>query len=240
MIIIPDSMIFMKNKYLKISVILVLIMFSINSCSKCTDEEKSHKKQEIQTGNQTNPSGTLSREENQASKTENSKEVNINVGKVESVDWEKVNATLLKPDKLSKYLPNYIKGFEKYPWSGGKSSDGIHSWTTASSEYVNPKKGFISVSIYDYGKGGYIPDKKYFENIPSEEGKISQKVKIEEGKAYLLWNEQQHSGTLYALIDNRFIIKIESNNLPKETGSMQDLLNYIDYYSLMQLARKSQ
>ncbi len=139
--------------------------------------------------------------------------------------------------QLEKFLPLGVKGMSKLA-----SNTGMQNWdgklcATVSAEYVYNDGGTI-IYIKDYGKLENIPkmdidDFKKFAEKPTVE---FQKVAIPYGKGFMQYLEANRTGILNGLVANRFIIKIDVTNLPKNYYAIYDLLKYIKIDELVKAA----
>lgn len=214
----------MHSKLGIISVLSLLFAGALifSGCSKCSDD-----------------TDKASEDSTQAANEIKTPDIVILTPEQHITSHEPVNPeTLLKPEKMNELLPQDVSRFEKYPWSGGYSEDRLQTWSSVSAEYVTEDANFFSLAIYDYGEGGYIADKQYLIELPQMPGMKTSRIELENGSGYIMWNDEKRSGDLFALIDNRFTIKIKAKNIPPETGSLEQILNMIEIDKLIAEGKK--
>lgn len=166
--------------------------------------------------------------------------INNNLNMVIINDTTEKNITQPKanvPDILTKVLPKSIPGTEKTPYKTGTIDDDNKVITVASSEYIFSNHGFLRFSITDYGNKKFIPDYeiRLFANPPIESGKQTEEFVINQGKGYVLWDDAVKEGSLYALINERFLLRIDGTRLPKKALKLQDYLKYFQINELNNL-----
>jgi hypothetical protein len=141
---------------------------------------------------------------------------------------------VISPENLTAVLPKSIPGTEKTPNKTGTVDDDTRIMTVASSEYVFPNNGFLKLSITDYGAKEFIPDYeiRLFANPPIESGKKTEEFVIAQGKGYVLWDDDIKEGSLFALVNDRFILRIDGTRLPKKAMKLHD---YLKFFQLKEL-----
>ena len=145
---------------------------------------------------------------------------------------------IIPADKLSDFFPMEIKGAEKIPGNQGTQNWNNKVYSSASVEFIYPSGGFI-VLVLDFGSWKNIPDSELidFEDRIIESRKYTEKIKTEYGHGYLQWDESKRTGVLSILVEDRFIVKIDATNLPKNNMSLTDYLNMIKIKKMIDFAR---
>lgn len=141
---------------------------------------------------------------------------------------------VIPPEKLTTVLPQSVPGTEKTPNKTGIVDDDTRIMTVASSEYVFQNHGFLKFNITDYGAKENIPDYeiRLFANPPIESGKKTEEFVLAQGKGYVLWDDEIKEGSLFALVNDRFILRIDGTRLPKKAMKLQD---YIKFFQIKEL-----
>lgn len=158
-------------------------------------------------------------------------------GKFEQEQLKRDIGDVITPEELSKFLPAKITGAEKYAPSIGKYYEHDRVWTTASSEYVFNRKGFVSVAVFDYGPKGEIPEKKYYDELPSEPGMIAEKFVSGNARGYTLWNAEARKGKLNVLLKERYVIQVTADRIPDNGMTLADIYNMINVNKLTSKAK---
>ncbi|MFH1050406.1 MAG: hypothetical protein V1779_05670 [bacterium] len=138
--------------------------------------------------------------------------------------------------KLAEFLPASVPGCEKTPDKIGENDEDNRKITIASSEYIFPNNGFLKFSITDYGNYKFIPDYelKLFSQPPDVSGSETEQFIIAYGKGYVTWDDYRKEGTLYALVADRFIVRIDGIRLTQSTLKLQD---YVKYFKIKELIK---
>ncbi len=156
----------------------------------------------------------------------------------QSIETEKIEQ-LIKPEIIGNYLPESLPGFNKLPPSFGAVYEEEYSFTSASSDYVHTNK-FSGFTIYieDYGNEKSIISKEDIDNPQLEPGFTVKKISGANYRGYISMNQTTKSGSLFALLANRFIIRISAEKLTKESPELEDLLHTIKLNDLINQARQ--
>jgi hypothetical protein len=149
-----------------------------------------------------------------------------------------VSGKVIKAEQLKELLPQSIAGTEKSQPSIGTIFGENNDVTTASYSY-SFKNGGLVIQISDFGEINNIPeyDKKYFFEAPELEGKEIETVIDEIGKGYVIWDNEQNSGSMYYLLANRFVLKLEAYTLPPGSGGLTAYFNMINRNKIIAKAK---
>lgn len=215
--------------------ILAIIFFSALSCSKSDKDKqepnisnmKSGAKHELGTLNGNKPNKGV-----QNIGTEN--------------DFQNYNNTMIDIDisgqplpseLLLDFFPDRIPGMEKSKPSSGTIYGENADVTTASFTYSSKNSG-IAMTVSDFGKFSNIPayDTKYFITAPKDPVLENFTIVDKIGKGYIFWDTKKRSGSLYYLLANRFIIKIEGYSLPPE---ISDLTFFLEKFKRKEIINKA-
>ena len=184
----------------------------------------------------------ISCSENKKAEVDNSKQGEFEILSDKSIDEpQNQKIVFLNGIKLAEYLPSNVPGTIKSPNKMGDMDDGNLRYTVASSEYVFPNNGFLKFSITDYGMKKFMPDYelKLFEKPPDESGKITEQIILPNGIGYCLWDESIREGSLFALVADRFIFRIDAIRLPQSSLKLQDYIKYFKIKELVNSISKS-
>lgn len=158
----------------------------------------------------------------------------VDIAKIESPVVNTKTGERISKKALPKFLPE-INNFEKFVASVGQSVD-ITDFTTVSTTYKNKNVSY-QVMIYDYGYNNDFLGKQYFTKLPTDDAYEIKEVKVKDGKAYSMMNKLKKSGTLYALVYDRFYVTLEGLNI-NEINPLIDVLKKIDFVSMKKLTNK--
>ncbi len=138
---------------------------------------------------------------------------------------------------LEKFLPSKISGMEK---SAG--SQGTQNWknalvTTVSAPYLYDGGGLL-IYITDYGNIGNVPDYEIneFRKFSQDDQPGYRKVAIQNGLAFSKILDASRSGVFYALVAQRFHIKIDATNLISKYNDLKDIYFLINTDELIKAA----
>ncbi len=140
---------------------------------------------------------------------------------------------LLEPELMEAFLPKQLTNSEKYPWSGGFSSDDFQTWSTVATDYVFDNRGFAHAAIFDYGPGGYNDDEEMIHQMPEIPGHIVTRIKNSYGPGYLAWIPDLRKGRIAFLAADRYVIKIEIDKLPDYIKNPEEIFNKYDLAGLV-------
>jgi hypothetical protein len=141
----------------------------------------------------------------------------------------------VKPEDIAQVLPESFNSFEKFPPATGASYEDNESWTTASADYRYTRRSQVSIAIFDYKVKNNIPNLEYFEKPPKEEGLQTIAFDFPNGKGYSVWNDKIRTGSLKAIVNNRFVIEISANTLPAKIENIRYIFDKIDLTKLTEL-----
>jgi hypothetical protein len=145
----------------------------------------------------------------------------------------------VKPEDLAQILPESFDSFEKFPPATGASYEDKESWTTASTDYRYTRRSQVNIAIFDYKVKNNIPNPEYFEKPPKEEGLTTIVYELPNGKAYSVWSEKLRTGSLKAIINNRFVVDISAKTLPAKIKNIKYIFDKIDLMKLTELENKA-
>ena len=97
-------------------------------------------------------------------------------------------------------------------------------------------RGSFSVVIQDYGEKSVFPELKQFEKLPVVAGMLVKNVNIPNCKAYLIWDTAKNTGLINALFYDRFIIKIDAENVLFDNDILVRLLNSINIKKIREIS----
>ena len=219
---------------MKISSPILLVVFAafllITGCTK-KDTPDLAKKSDNQNQISENK-GSLQEEKKSTAQSSSVLNYNSAVIKID------VSGKAIIADQLKNLLPKNIAGTEKSKPSVG-TIFGESSDVTTSSFTYSFKNGAIVIQVSDYGSLSNIPeyDRQYFNSAPSIDGMDIETVYDNIGKGYIIWDNQKNSGSMYYLLANRFIIKLEGYSLPSGSGGLITYFNMIDRESFINKAK---
>jgi hypothetical protein len=142
--------------------------------------------------------------------------------------------SIIESQKLTEFLPSSVPGTKKTPYKTGLIDDDEMKVSIASCEFVFPNNGFLKFSINDYGSKNFIPEYelRLFDYPPTESGKVTEEFVITNGKGYTLWDDFKKEGMLFALLSDRFILRIDATRIPVTSVKLQE---YIKYFKIKEL-----
>jgi len=220
-------------KRLLVFIIISLSLLSI-SCSK-SDKVNEEPVINNEAGTQQKLSAQNKDEHNQGAKTTGSGNPLQNYNNT-MIDMD-ISGEPLQPDVLLNFFPDRIPGMEKSKPSSGTIYGEDAFVTTASFTYSTKNTG-IAMTVSDFGRFSNIPsyDIKYFVAAPKDPALENYTIMDKIGKGYIFWDTEKRSGSLYYLLANRFIIKIEGFSLPPENS---DLTFYLEKFKRNEIINKA-
>lgn len=150
---------------------------------------------------------------------------------------ETQNGKRLNPETFKTVIPNSFMEYKGNVPSIGTLNFSGYSVTSLNNTY-NGNRGFYKIVLQDYGEGIEFPEKKQFEVLPVISGMIVEKVKIENGKAYLIWDSGNNTGFLNALVYDRFLVKIDASNVLYKHESLIKFFDKIKLKYLREITLK--
>ena len=120
---------------------------------------------------------------------------------------------------LLTYLPEQIEDLQQETPRGETSTMGEWSYSTASARYRGPENRSAKVEIFDYAYIGmlYAPVRMWLKlniNKESTEG-YERTTQVAEFPAFEKWTESSQRGKVTVLVGDRFIVEVETTNLPE-------------------------
>lgn len=161
-----------------------------------------------------------------------------NLDGLENKKWETFinteNGKRVNPEVMKTLFPKSIGGYTLNTPSGGVLHYSGYSVSTSGATY-NIDRGSLSVIIQDYGDKSIFPERTQFAKLPVVTGMLVEKVTIDNAIAYLIWDNQRKSGLLNSLFFDRFIVKIEADNILFDKEVLNQLLQSINIKKLKEL-----
>ena len=128
--------------------------------------------------------------------------------------------------KLKELLPAELNGLKRTEHNGEKNAFGAIAISTAKAEYRknkdqdDEKEPNISVEIVDYGgiemaKGLAMAWTMAEIDKESDDG-FEKTIKIKGNPGMLTWQKEGKHGNVQVLVGNRFILTVNTNNIPSE------------------------
>lgn len=229
-------------KFLSI-IYIVLLAFIYISCDNSQDKVKEDKiKQENLESNNNSKSYTNNNQNKEVSDFEfnndaNNEETNNGLEQVNQLMIETQYGRRISPETFKKIIPNSFMEYKGNVPSSGTLNYSGYSVTSLNNTYKGDR-GFYKLVIQDFGDEIDFPEKKQFEELPEIIGMVVEKVQIENGKAYLIWDNGNNTGFLNALVYDRFIVKIDATNVLYKKESLVKLYNKINLKSIREITLK--
>lgn len=209
LIINPTKLTIFFMKFLSV-LYLSLLFVSFIGCDNSQKQIKEENviEEKVMNNNSNNKSNNISQFEfSEKVDAKSSELVMANQLMIETQFGNRVN-----PETFKTVIPSAFIEYKGNVPSIGTLNYSGYSVTSLNNSYKGDR-GFYKLVIQDFGDKIEFPEKKQFEELPEITGMVVEKVQIENGKAYLIWDNGNNTGFLNALVYERFIVKIDATNV---------------------------
>lgn len=206
----------LKIVEIKSFVLVLMLSLVIISCENNKTTEEINKTNDV-TNNVSNFSSAKGKNSQNSNLNASAQDIQINVTNDLKVDSKEAlvnteNGSRINPEVIKKLFPLSIGKYKLVNPSGGVMNYAGYSVTSSNATY-NGNRGSLTIVIQDFGDNVNFPEKKQFEKLPVIAGMLVEKVNIDNAVSYLVWDKGRNSGMINTLFYNRFIVKIDANEV---------------------------
>lgn len=215
---------------LKSFILVLMLSLVIISCENKNNTDEVNTTND-QTNNVSNFSSVKGKNSQNSNLNASAQDIQINVANDLKVDAKEAlvnteNGSRINPEVIKKLFPTSIGKYKLVTPSGGVMNFSGYSVTSSNATYSGDR-GSLTIVIQDYGDNVNFPEKKQFEKLPVIAGMLVEKVNINNAVSYLVWDKGRNSGMINTLFYDRFIVKIDANEVLLDKDYIIAILNNI-------------